>query len=85
MFHAVVFVMMSRRLSDQSEIAHHERPTQSCRAGGPRQGGVDPPETLDDVTRRQAGEVCPEPAIRAALSLDGKSPVGAGDSTPTGV
>jgi hypothetical protein len=40
--------------------------------GGARRGGV------------RAAESIPA-AIGAALSLDGKSPVGAGDWTPTGV
>jgi hypothetical protein len=32
MFHVVVFVMMSRRLSDQSEIDHHKRRRQAGEA-----------------------------------------------------
>jgi hypothetical protein len=84
MFHAAVFVMMSRRLSDQSEMDHHEMPSQNCRAGGPRQGGADPPERWTMSRGGKPAKPVPNPR-RETLSLDGKSPVGAGDSTPTGV
>src|SRR4051794_16968397 len=62
MFHAAVFVMMSRRLSDQSEIDHHEMPTQNCPGRRAPAGRCGPARTLDDVPRRQASEACPEPA-----------------------
>ena len=81
MFHAAVFVMMSRRLSDQSKLTIRKgRP--SC-----RQRARSAVRTAQRWTMSLSGKPAkPVPTLaRETLSLDGKSTVGAGDSTPTGV